>query len=185
MATTHVPVLETKRLKLREHRESDLERSFAMWSAADTVQFIGGTPSTLQRAWLRILEYRGMWAVKGFGYWAVEEASSGLYIGDVGFADFKRGVGPRFDKYPELGWALISSHRGQGFATEALTAALAWGDENFPKLAVTREADRTVCMINTANQPSHRVAEKIGLKNVGRSEQGTHEVFLYERPFRS
>jgi RimJ/RimL family protein N-acetyltransferase len=85
----------------------------------------------------------------------VQERDSGQYIGELGFADFKRAIHPSLDTIPELGWALCPWAHGKGYATEALQAAVAWGDAHF-------EALRTVCIVHRNNRRSFRVAEKLG-----------------------
>ncbi len=142
------------------------------------VRFIGGKPSTEQQAWSRLMNYRGHWDLMEFGYWAVEEKSSGLYIGDVGFADFKREMSPSFGSSPEIGWVMMPSHHGRGLASEALQAALAWGDSHLATL------ERSVCMIDPGNAASIRVAEKCGFVSYGRTEYLGEPVNLFERAFR-
>jgi RimJ/RimL family protein N-acetyltransferase len=152
---TAAPAIETERLRLRAHGVGDLADCVAMWSDPEVVRYTIKEPSPPQRTWLRILGYCGHWALLGFGYWAVEEKASGRYIGELGFADFKRAMKPSIDGMPELGWALTSWAHGKGHATEALRAAVAWGDEQFQSL-------RTVCIIHRDNRRSFRVAEKLG-----------------------
>jgi RimJ/RimL family protein N-acetyltransferase len=92
-----------------------------------------------------------------YGYWAVEEKASSRYVGELGFADFKRDIVPSIEGMPELGWALVPKFHGRGYATEALKAVVGWGDYHF--------ADRrTVCIIHPDNHRSFRVAEKLGYK---------------------
>jgi RimJ/RimL family protein N-acetyltransferase len=189
-----IPKLETARLTLREHRRDDLSRAFLLWSHPTVVRFIGGKPNLQQQCWMRLLNYRGHWDLLGFGYWAVEEKSSGLYIGDVGFADFKRDLKPSFAGAPELGWALMPSHHGQGFATEAVGAALAWGDQSLKYAAASVPVStavelidqptlsRTVCMIDPLNAPSIRVAEKNGYREYTRTTFADAATILFERP---
>ncbi len=126
-----------------------------MWSEPEVVRYTIGEPSPPQRTWLRILSYRGHWALLGFGYWAVQEKSSGRYVGEIGFADFKRNMKLSLDGMPELGWALAPWAQGKGYATEALKAAVDWGDEQFP-------SRRTTCMIHRENARSLRIAAKLG-----------------------
>jgi RimJ/RimL family protein N-acetyltransferase len=128
-----------------------------MWSDPMVVRHTIGEPSPPQRTWLRILAYRGHWTLLNYGYWAVEEMASGLYIGEVGFADFKRDLAPAVAGLPELGWALVPASHGKGYATEALRAAVAWGDAQLAQ-------SRTVCIIQRDNHASFRVAEKLGYK---------------------
>jgi RimJ/RimL family protein N-acetyltransferase len=91
----------------------------------------------------------------GYGYWAVEEKASGRYIGELGFADFKRDNRPSIEGLPEIGWALKLEAHGKGYATEALKAAVAWGDSHL-------DSTRTACIIHRDNHRSLRVAEKLG-----------------------
>ena len=152
---TAVPIIETERLRLHGHGIDDYADCVAMWSDPNVVRYTIGDPSPPQRTWLRILSYRGHWALLGFGYWAVQEKSSGRYVGELGFADFKRNLDPSIAGLPELGWALAPWAQGQGYATEALRAAVAWGDARF-------SAPRTVCIIHKDNERSVRVATKLG-----------------------
>ena len=106
MAADQIPIVETARLRLRGHRAEDFDDCAAMWADPSVVRHIGGRPFPAEETWTKILRYAGLWALLGFGYWAVEEKASGRYVGDVGLADFKRDVQPSFDGAPEIGWAL-------------------------------------------------------------------------------
>jgi RimJ/RimL family protein N-acetyltransferase len=75
---------------------------------------------------------------------------------------------------PELGWALCPWAQGKGYATEALKAAVAWGDANF-------EALRTVCIIHRDNQRSFRVAEKLGYDMVLRASTDSEPDVILAR----
>lgn len=87
------------------------------------------------------------------GFLAVEERASGAVVGEVGFGVFETGE-------RELGWTFARSFWGRGYATEAVRACLA-ADER-PVVAV----------IDTENQASIRVAEKVGLRR--REERLVH-----------
>lgn len=152
---SEIPTIETDRLTLRGHRLDDFEASFAMWSDPVVTRYIGGKPSTEQQTWSRLLGYAGHWSLMGFGYWALEEKSSGEFIGELGFANFRRDIAASMRDVPELGWALASRFHGKGYASEAVRAAVAWGDARF-------ESARTVCLIDVENLASIRVAQKCG-----------------------
>lgn len=144
-----------------------------MWSDPEVARYTIGTPAPAPRTWLRILAYRGHWAMLGFGYWAVEEKNTQRYIGELGFADYKRDMQPSIDGMPELGWALIPDAQGKGYATEALRAVVAWGDNRFGSA-------RTACIIHGENQRSFRVAEKLGYTELFRtSKDGASMVVLH------
>ena len=158
-SNTVAPVIETERLRLRPHQSDDLADCVAMWSDPAVVRYTIGDPSPPQRTWIRILAYRGHWALLSYGYWAVEEKTSGRYVGELGFADFKRNIVPSIEGVPELGWALVPQFHGKGYATEALRAAVAWSDHHFAQR-------RTVCIIHRDNHRSFRIAEKLGYKAI-------------------
>jgi len=159
-----IPVVETPRLRLREHRYDDLSDCVAMWSDPSVTKFIGGRASSEQQTWSRLLSYLGHWALLGFGYWAIEEQASGEFVGEVGFADFKRDIAASMKGKPELGFALASRVHGKGYATEAVGAALAWADDQL-------RCPTTVCLVNPANPASLRVVTKCGYEPF---ESGTY-----------
>ena len=118
-----IPVVETKRLVLRAHSADDLDHSFALWSHPTTARFIGALTTTRAEAWQRLLRYPGLWAVLGFGYWAVFDKTSGEFIGECGFADFHRDITPSLRGIPELGYAVMPNAHGTGIASEMVSGA--------------------------------------------------------------
>jgi RimJ/RimL family protein N-acetyltransferase len=172
------PVLETERLVLSAPKLTDLDESAAMWRTPEVVRYIGGRPLAREDVWNRLLRYIGHWSALGFGYWTVREKAGGRFVGEVGFADYKREIDPPFGRAPEIGWGLAASAHGKGFAGEAVAAALAWGDANLG-------AVRTVCLIHPDNAPSVRLAEKLGYAPYARTTYKDQPVVLFERPGRA
>jgi RimJ/RimL family protein N-acetyltransferase len=166
-------IIETERLRLRQHRVEDFDRCFAIWSDTAVVRFLG-KPATREDAWVRLLRYAGHWSLLGFGMWAVETRDSGEYVGDIGFLDAKRDIDPPFGETPEVGWVLASNAHGKGYATEAVQAALQWGDRHFG-------GRRTLCLIDTDNLASLRVADKCGFREFHRTTYKGASVILLER----
>ena len=152
-----VPVIETERLLLRAHRADDHAGCIAIWSDPQITRFIGGTPFTAEEIWKRLLQYAGMWSLCGCGSWAVVEKTSGRYVGDIGFFDLRRELQPSLEGMLEMGWVLAAQAQGQGYASEAVAAACAWGEAH-------GGGRRMVCIISPENQPSLRVAEKAGFR---------------------
>jgi len=154
-----IPVLESERLRLRGHGLRDFAACAAMWGDPVVSRQLGRKPFTEEESWTRLLRYVGHWSLLGFGYWVVEEKTSGKFAGEVGFADYKRDMQSPVKGLPEIGWVLPAWAHGKGYATEAAKAALRWGDEHF-------SPPRTTCIISPENVASIRVAEKCGYRDL-------------------
>lgn len=122
----------------------------------EAVRFIGGHVLGREESWRKLLAGPGMWLLLGYGYWTVEEKESGAYLGQIGFADFKRDMTPSIEGIPEMGWVLAPNAQGRGIATEAVMGALAWAD------AGGLTGREIVAIIDAGNLASIRVAEKSG-----------------------
>ena len=150
-----IPTVETARLRLRAFHENDLDAHAAMLGDPEIARFLGGQAATREETWRKLLSGAGLWAVLGFGYWAVEDKATGAYLGQIGFADFKRAMTPSVEGLPEIGWMLAAHAQGKGIATEAALGAVGWAD----RALAAREI---VAIIDAANLASIRVAEKAG-----------------------
>jgi RimJ/RimL family protein N-acetyltransferase len=172
--TLEIPVIETERLKMRRHRMDDFIHCAAMWGDPSVTRYIGGKPFSEEESWARLLRYVGHWPLMGFGYWAIEEKATGSFVGEAGFADFKRDIRPSIKDVPEHGWAFVSRVHGRGYATETVRAAVAWGELH---LASTR----TVCLIHPENFASIRVADKCGYREYGRTTYKGQPTVMFGR----
>ncbi|MBS0968489.1 MULTISPECIES: GNAT family N-acetyltransferase [Yersiniaceae] len=166
-----VPVITTDRLVLRAHTLADAAEQAELWANENVTRYIGGNPSTTEESWSRLLRYAGHWHMLGFGYWAVEERSSGRYIGCTGFADYQRALTRDVSGKAEMGWTFLPAFHGKGYATEAVQAAQAWAAGNLKK--------PIFCMINPDNQPSIRLALKAGFLPDGEDQYHGRPVNLY------
>ena len=169
-----ITVLETERLKLRGHRLDDFAACAAMWADPVVSRQLGRKPFTEEESWTRLLRYVGHWALLGFGYWVVEEKSSGSFAGEVGFADYKRDMQSPVKELPEIGWVLAARAHGKGYATEAARAAIAWGDDHF-------SLSRTTCIVSPDNLRSIRVAEKCGYRNLELTQYKGKPIIAFVR----
>ena len=157
LPTLEFPALETPRLRLRRHRVDDFPACRSLWGDAEVTRYIGGRPLSQEDAWLKFLRNAGHWALVGFGFWVLEEKSSGAFAGEIGISYFFRDLDPPVENLREAGWVLAASMHGKGYATEAVQAALAWSDVRFSD-------PRTLCLIHPENYHSLRVAEKCGFR---------------------
>jgi RimJ/RimL family protein N-acetyltransferase len=171
-ATPTIDTIDTPRLQLRAHRIEDFAACAAMWADPAVVRYLAIPALTEEDTWSRLLRYAGHWSMLGFGYWAIEEKATGSFVGDLGFADYKREMTPNIHGLPEMGWILSPAFQGKGYATEAARAALAWGSPRFA-------GKRAVCLIEPENQASIRVAEKIGFGERQAGRYKGHEVAFF------
>ena len=169
-----VPILETPRLRLRPHRVDDFPECARMWSDPHVTRHIRSTPFTAEETWSRLLRYIGHWTLLGFGYWVIEQQETGSFLGEVGFANYKRDITPSLEGMPEIGWALACHSHGKGFATEAVNASVAWADSYL-------RTKRTACIIAPENAASIRVAAKCGYREFERTTYHGNPTLMYVR----
>jgi RimJ/RimL family protein N-acetyltransferase len=174
LAGSLVPSLDTERLTMRGHAQGDFDEYKTMWGDPKVTRHIGGRPFSREECWTRLLRNVGHWQLSGFGYWIVRERGSGRFVGEVGFADLRRELEPSIEGVPEIGWVLAPWSHGQGFATEAARAAVAWIERHL-------EPKRTVCLIDTDNAASLRVAAKLGYREFARATYKGAPVIVFER----
>ncbi len=180
LSPPQVPLLMTPRLVLRGHRLEDFRACASMWADPVVTRHIGGKPFSPEESWSRLLRYAGHWCCMGFGYWAIEEKSTGSFVGETGFAEFRREIQPSVEGLPEVGWAFATRVHGRGYATEAVRAVVEWGDTHL-------QSKRSVCLIDPENLASLRVAEKCGYAEYHRTDYKGHSIVLCarERPSRT
>lgn len=150
-------MIETANLILRPHRREDFEPWLAMFKDEELFRFIGVPNLSREDAWNRLLRYVGHWALLGYGLFAVIDRTSDTFLGEVGMADFRRGLGERFDPFPEAAWIMTRAAHGRGLALEAAFAAHSWIEQS-------RAPTRTVCLIHPENVASLRLADKLGYR---------------------
>ncbi|MEO3997495.1 GNAT family N-acetyltransferase [Mesorhizobium sp. CAU 1732] len=171
---SRIPVLETERLILREHRTEDLADYTCLWSQDDVVRFISGKPLDRQDCWGRIMRFRGMWEIIGYGFWIIEDRQTGRLIGEAGLMDVKRVIEPSLDGTSEAGWALLPSAQGKGLAGEAMRAALDWADRNHYETPQS-------CVIDARNTASMRLASRLGFRETARGNFRDAALVHYRR----
>jgi len=166
--TDAAPRLETARLILRMFHEDDFESYHAkVGSDPDVMRYLGdGQPLTRSLAWRQMAMIVGHWHLRGYGFWAVEERSTGELVGRIGL--FNPEGWPGF----ELGWVLGKAYWGRGYATEGARRVL---DHAFTDMG----RDHVISLIYPANAASIHVAEKIGETLEGRVELFGHETLVY------
>jgi ribosomal-protein-alanine N-acetyltransferase len=149
------PSLRTDRLVLRPWRDDDRE-PFATLNA--DVRVMEHFPDALDRLASDALvdAIEAHFCTHGFGLWAVEVDGGAPFIGFVGLSrvPFETAFTPAV----EVGWRLAHRHWGEGYATEAARAAVAYG---FGDVGL----GQIVSFATVANRRSRAVMERLGMSH--------------------
>lgn len=164
-------ILETKRLMLRHLVPGDLDGLFALYSDPDVRRYFPEGTLTYEET-KEELE----WFLNGhprhpeLGLWATIDKETDRLIGRCGLLPWT------IDQRPEVevAYALAKAYWGQGLGTEAAQAVLDYG---FERLRLSR----LVCLIDRDNQPSIKVATKIGMTFEREGSDDKGPFLLYSR----
>lgn len=170
------PVIVTERLELWRPTAADLQPMFAIASHSDTSRHLG-THRGFADHFERFCRNAGSWLLYGYGAFILRRRGEAQLIGNCGIFRTWRGLGEDFDGFPEAGWILHAECTGQGYAREAMQAALAW-------FAAGQGAQRLVCLIAPENAPSFAIAERLGFTRIREAtlEDGETVVLLERLP---
>jgi RimJ/RimL family protein N-acetyltransferase len=117
MTTRLDTVIETERLVLRVPRATDLEGLVELMTDEEAARYLGKAqpPPVI---WRGLAMMAGSWVISGFGMFSVVEKASGRWVGRVGPWQ------PLGWPGTEVGWSMIRSVWGKGYAYEASVAAM-------------------------------------------------------------
>ncbi len=134
------------RLTLRPFTEGDKPVMVEMMSSEQTRRYLGG-PSSREDA---TNVFSDLAVGVTWGSFAVV-THTGDVAGSVSFDDERGEL--------EASWELLPQYWGRGYAQEAVTTALSWA-------FATTEASRIIAVTQTANEPSCRLALRLGMQRV-------------------
>ncbi|HAP38702.1 MAG TPA: GNAT family N-acetyltransferase [Nitrospira sp.] len=146
--------LVTPRLILRQWRPSDLE-PFAAMNADSEVMRYYPAPWPREQSDAFAQRVKQLVNERGWGFWAVEERTSGHFIGFVGLHTPSPEL--PFSPCVEVGWRLAKPYWGLGYATEAAQSAIAFGFQQLHLIEL-------VSFTAVANQKSRAVMERLGMR---------------------
>jgi len=146
---TNAVRIETDRLILRPPQLSDFD-TMAAFLADDRSKTIGAGNMDRTEAWKVFSRIAGMWFLRGYGLFIVEDKATGKPVGSIG---------PWFPiTWPEreIGWSIWNADaEGKGIAFEAAQAALEYAFN-------TLGWDTAVSYIDASNTRSAALAKRLG-----------------------
>lgn len=128
-----------------------------------------------EECWRRLAAAVGMWDLLGFGGWAVACKTGDKLVGMLSLFNAWRALKPTFGEEPEMGWIFSHEVHGQGMAGEACRAALQWAESNLDPTPIW-------AIIAPANEPSLRLAAKLGFERVGDTTYHDDPTVVLKRP---
>ena len=160
--------VETDRLLLRLWEEADFDQFATYYADADNAKYVGGQKNR-DDAWRHFVLQIGHWALKGFGYWAVDEKASGNFVGCVGLWQ-----SPGWPEL-ELGYWLLNEYRGKGYAREASMECIAFAKNHLKTKSL-------VSYIDPDNASSIKLVESLGAsfeQTIDLLKHGPHHVYRH------
>jgi len=153
--------LATQRLLLRLPVAADASAAAELVTDPEVMRFLGGEVVPDDRVGVVVERWIRRWEENGIGFFVVESREDGAFLGRVGLNvwDVRRWThatlaGAGEFAQPELGWALVRSQWGRGYATEAALAVRDWAFSE-------REIDGLISLIAPDNLASAAVAKRL------------------------
>lgn len=141
----------TRRFFVRRIDMGDLDAMCAVYGNAEAMIWVDdGLPLDRKGCehWIHVTQEN--YALRGYGMSAILSRESGAVIGFCGL------VHPGGQVEPEIKYALLQSHWGQGIATEVVLGMLEYGAESFGLTEI-------IATVDAENLASRRVLEKAGM----------------------
>ncbi len=164
----HDIILETERLIIREHVLSDAPFFFTLNSNYNVVKYTGDSSFKAIEEAEKIVQYvMNQYKENGYGRWLVAEKETGNPIGWCGLK-FHTDT-----KETDIGYRLLESAWGKGYATESAKACIDYGFKHFNLNRIIGDAMKE----NTA---SIKVFKKLGMTYLKDSLLDNIESVVYE-----
>ncbi len=144
-------LFKSARLGFRTWSVSDIDAMSAISSDADVMRYF---PYTQDHSHTRrfVHEMNAHFEEHGYCYYAVDELSTGMFIGFIGL----KWVQLDSDSFTDIGWRLSPAFWGHGFATEGAIRCLEFGLEDLG-------LKRIYAIAPKVNTSSIRVMKKAGM----------------------
>ena len=149
---TGMVVLTTERLVLREMTGADLDHIAALFGDEEVMRYYP-KPMTRDEARSWVEWNQRLYRSQGFGLWAMVLRDTGEFAGDCGLTpQYVDGI-----KEIEVGYHVRTSLQGNGYATEAAAAVIAFGFDEM-------QLARIVATTTRDNHASMAVMRRLGMR---------------------
>jgi [ribosomal protein S5]-alanine N-acetyltransferase len=149
--------IETPRLVIRTFEPRDGEAWIAMVNDPAVNRFLPPGPDATMETFQEVIERRhAMEREIGYTMWAVDDKTTGTFVGQCGIRPVEEDAGPEID----LAYHYTRASWNKGYGTEAVIAVLAHG-------LGPAGLDRIMAVAMPENTGSWRVMEKAGMRYEG------------------
>lgn len=162
-------IYETERLYLKELNPQVMRTLLSDFSMEHVANFLGlQSEADLSKEYKRLAQGMTMYGISFRGFLLIEKAS-GRAIGRCGYHTWYT-----LHSRAEVGYGMHSDeHKGKGYMTEALSAIVKLGFEEM-------QLNRIEAFIAPHNEPSVRMAKRLGFTEEGTLRQHYYKNNLYE-----
>lgn len=160
-------IAETDRLLFREFSPGEAEAFYRLNDDPEVIKYTGDPPfRDAEEARQFLLNY-DHYARHGFGRWSVYWKENGMY---AGFCGLKYSLA---SDEVDVGFRFYRKYWNRGLATESALAALRLGFEKYHLQKIVGRAMKE-------NRASHRVLEKLGMKQAKEFREDGNDWVQYE-----
>ena len=167
------PVIETKRLLIREFVPEDLEDLYRIYGESESA-FLEQLSPNRQEEMEKLKSYiHYIYGFYGFGLWAVCLKETGRLIGRCGLQVIFLPEAQEGEY--ELGYMISGLYQNQGYGREAVEGVLLYAHEEL-------EAPRVILRIDKGNSRSIDFARTIGFKKMSSKafKPTGYQVYIYD-----
>ncbi|MFK7940240.1 MAG: GNAT family N-acetyltransferase [Roseovarius sp.] len=169
--TVAIPRLDTENLIIRSPVAHDFDTYCAF--AIDPIRSAGfGTEEDRPKAWRWFASNLGHWALRGYGYFIIEDKASGQACGLCGIWE------PEGWPEPEIGWVVFEGYEGKGIAHEAALRVREWA---YTDLGLTTLTSNIV----PGNDRSVALAKRLGAwfeREYVNVQMGVEQLYRHPAP---
>ncbi|MEM6320523.1 MAG: GNAT family N-acetyltransferase [Bacteroidota bacterium] len=152
-------IIETERLIIREMGQNDINEMLALHSDPEVHRYLGNKTITSRKKMEQIINSLvQQYDDYGVGRWAMIHKQTKAFIGWTGLEFVTKTVNQHQNFY-DLGYRLVKTYWGQGFATESAIASIQYGFDQLNLPTINAMADKE-------NGASNYILKKIGLQFV-------------------